>query len=70
MFHSELRLVFQGSIPVSTTVEGQVEYTNLKVFLEAISSNYTLVGQLTQTLERCCQEKKEPSNAEKNPTTP
>jgi hypothetical protein len=61
-FKSELRLIFQGSIPIDTDIEGDIEYLNLKIFLKAINPNVSLNGQVMKMLEPCCKEKTKNAN--------
>lgn len=59
-----LRLVIQASIPIQTTIQGELEYDNLKIFLLAISPDITLNGQIMKMLEPCCKKQKETKNNE------
>lgn len=61
-----LRLVFQGSIPIKTDVQGDIEYKDLKVHLSAVSPDFILNGQIIKVLEPCCNKKASTQNAQKN----
>ena len=52
----ELRLIFQGSIPITCQENGEAEYNDLKTHLLAISPRITLSGQIIKQLEPCCAE--------------
>jgi hypothetical protein len=55
---TELRLVFQGSIP-SDNIEDLIHtYTNLKAFVKGFHLKATINGQLVKLLEPCCNERK------------
>jgi len=53
-FKPEMRLVFQGSIPIATKEEGEKIYSDLKVFAKGFSLKTTVTGQLIEMLEPCC----------------
>ncbi len=61
-FKPQLRLIFQGSIPIPSAEFGQGEYNDLKIHLLAIDPDITLNGQIIKRLEPCC--KKKPKNGE------
>ena len=61
-----LRLICQASIPIQTTIQGELEYDNLKIFLLAIDPDITLNGQIMKMLEPCCKKKPEIPNHEKD----
>jgi len=56
-FKSELRLIFQGTIPIATDTVGSELYNELKVFLLSWDPNVTLNGQIIKMLEPCCNKK-------------
>jgi hypothetical protein len=52
----QLRLVFQGSMPVISIEYAEDIYNDLKIFLQSISPNMKLAGQITKMLETCCKD--------------
>lgn len=66
-YKPQLRLVVQASIPIEIIETGEAEYTNLQIFLLAISPDITLNGQIIKMLEPCCKNKKEAKNHDKDP---
>lgn len=53
-FVPELRLVINASIPLPSEADGQAEYNNLKIFLQAISKNVIITAHIIEILEPCC----------------
>lgn len=64
-FKPELRLIFQGSIPIAKVAEGEEFYKNLKKIIQNYSPDPTLNGQIMKRLEPCCKEIKEQKPNEK-----
>lgn len=53
-FVPELRLVINASIPLPSEADGQAEYENLKIFLQAISEKVIITAHIIKILEPCC----------------
>jgi hypothetical protein len=64
-FKPELRLVFQGNIPIENILEAQAWYEALKEMVIFQSPKSMLSGQIIKILEPCCQQKKGPEPNEK-----
>jgi len=56
-FKSELRLVFQGSIPFENPEYAEIWYTMLKEMVKSQSPIGTVNGQIMKMLEPCCSKK-------------
>ena len=54
---SEIRLVFQGSIPFEVPEHAEIWYAMLKEMVTTQSAKGTLNGQLMKMLEPCCSKK-------------
>ena len=54
----ELRLIFQGSIPVETIEHAESWYKMLKEMVKSQSLKSTINGQIIKSLESCCGERK------------
>jgi len=54
----ELKLVFQGSIPIPSAQIGELLYESLKELLLDTSDKTQLNGQIMKMLEPCCLRKK------------
>lgn len=53
----EIRLVFQGSIPVPGAQEGEDLFEQLKNLVKTTDPRSTLNGQIVKMLEPCCGDK-------------
>lgn len=49
-----LRLVFQGSVPVETALEGEELYRQFSEMVRNYDPKSTLNGQIMKMLEPCC----------------
>jgi hypothetical protein len=56
-FVPEMHLVLHGRIPVTEKIEGEELYHQIKEILTSFSPKCSLFGQITETLEPCCNEK-------------
>jgi hypothetical protein len=57
-YKPELRLIFQGNIPVANVLDAQAWYESLKEMVMFQSPKSMLNGQIIKILEPCCQQKK------------
>lgn len=55
----ELRLIFQGSVPIEDTYDGEQIYKQLKDIVRHYHPDSMLSGQILKHLEPCCKEVKQ-----------
>jgi len=59
VFTPQMALVINARIPIEEALEGEELYRQLSEMLKAFCEKTKMFGQIIETLEPCCQEKKD-----------